>query len=81
MYTALLDHLDAIGRAIIADPAGAITSAKDLVETMYKLILDKRGVTHGPREDLPGLYKKVADELSLTRSRCPAARRAARPRT
>jgi len=56
-HTALLDHLDAIGRDITTDPAGAITSARDLVETTYKLILDKRGVTYGTKEDLPGLYK------------------------
>lgn len=42
-HSALLDHLDAIGRDITTDPAGAIASAKELVETMYKLI-DKRGV-------------------------------------
>lgn len=39
---------------ITADPAGAITSAKDLIETMYKLILDKRGVAYG-KDDWPAL--------------------------
>ncbi len=70
-HSALLDHLDAIGRDITADPAGAITSAKDLVETMYKVILDKRGVAYSKNDDLPGLYKKVAGELSLDKKSVP----------
>lgn len=72
-HTALLDHLAAIDRDITTDPAGAITSAKDLVETMYKLILDKRGVTYSSRDDLPGLYKKVAGELALDRKSVPGS--------
>jgi AbiJ N-terminal domain 3/Abortive infection C-terminus len=69
-HTALMDHLGAIGRDIKTDPAGAITSAKDLVETMCKLILDKRGVTYG-KDDLPVLYKKVSVELGLDRKAVP----------
>lgn len=70
-HTALLDHLDAIGRDITNDPAGAITSAKDLVETMYKLILDKRSVAYRTNDDLPSLYKKVAGELGLDKKSVP----------
>lgn len=70
-HTALLDHLDAIDRDITSDPAGAITSAKDLVETMYKLILDRRGVSYPPNDDLPALYKKVAGELGLDKKSVP----------
>jgi hypothetical protein len=69
-HAALQDHLNAIGRAITTDPAGAIASAKELVETMYKLILDKRGVDYG-NDDLPKLYKKVAGELALTKESVP----------
>lgn len=70
-HSALLDHLDAIDRDITNDPAGAIASAKELVETMYKLILDKRGVEYGTRDDLPSLYKKVAVELALDKKSVP----------
>lgn len=69
-HTALLDHLGAIERDLASDPAGAIASAKELVETMYKLILDKRGVPYG-NEDLPKLYKKVAIELGLSKESVP----------
>lgn len=69
-HSALMDHLEAIGRDIKTDPAGAISSAKDLVETMCKLILDKRGVTYG-KDDLPVLYKKVSVDLGLDRRAVP----------
>ena len=51
--------------------AGAIASAKELVETLYKLILDKRGVEYATKDDLPALYKKVATELALRRESVP----------
>lgn len=70
-HTALLDHLDAIGRDITKDPAGAIASAKELVETTYKLILDRRAVEYGTKDDLPALYKKVASELALDKQSVP----------
>lgn len=69
-HSALMDHLDAIGRDIKTDPAGAITSAKDLLETMCKLVLDRRGVNYG-KDDLPVLYKKVSVELGLDRKAVP----------
>lgn len=69
-HSALLDHLGAIERDLASDPAGAIASAKELVETMYKLILDRRGIAHG-HEDLPKLYKTVASELGLAKESVP----------
>lgn len=74
-HAALLDHLDAIDRDIKTDPAGAIASAKELVETMYKLILDKRRVEYSTKDDLPGLYKKVAGELGLDKKSVPGSAR------
>lgn len=70
-HSALLDHLNAIERAITVDPAGAIASAKELVESLYKLILDKRGVEYATKDDLPALYKKVATELALKKESVP----------
>lgn len=69
-HTALMDHLGAIERDLTTDPAGAIASAKELVESMYKLILDKRGIAYG-NDDLPKLYKKVATELGLAKESVP----------
>lgn len=70
-HTALQDHLDSIQRTISTDPPATIASAKELVETTYKLILDKRGVTYRNGDDLGDLYKKVAAELSLNRESVP----------
>ncbi|MDQ3422989.1 MAG: abortive infection family protein [Actinomycetota bacterium] len=72
-HTALQDHLDSIQRTIGTDPPATIASAKELVETTYKLILDKRGITYGNRDDLGDLYKKVAAELSLNRESVPGS--------
>lgn len=69
--TALQDHLDSIDRNITIDPASSIASAKELVETTLKLILDKRSIAYTTGDDLPDLYKKVATELALTRDSVP----------
>ncbi|MEP7194324.1 MAG: abortive infection family protein [Actinomycetota bacterium] len=72
-HTALQDHLNSIQRTISTDPAATIASAKELVETTFKLILDKRGVAYKNGDDLGDLYKKVATELSLTRDSVPGS--------
>lgn len=69
--TALQDHLETISRTISTDPASTIASAKELLETTFKIILDKRGVAYGHGDDLGELYKKVATELALTRESVP----------
>lgn len=49
-----------------SDPEGAITSARTLLETVCKHVLDEAGVTYETgRMDLPDLYKLVAKELNL----------------
>lgn len=78
-HSALMDHLDVIERDLASDPAGAIASAKELVESMYKLILDKRGVAYGA-EDLPK-YKKVATELGLAKESVPGSAKGLKPPT
>lgn len=70
-HSALQDHLDSIQRTISTDPPATIASAKELVETTYKLILTKRGIAYSNKDDLGDLYKKVANELSLNRESVP----------
>src|SRR5690606_10569025 len=49
-----------------SDPEGAITSARTLLETVCKHVLDEAGVKYEKgRTDLPDLYKLVAKELNL----------------
>jgi len=55
---------DALSRRI-DDPDGAITSARTLLESICKHILDETGITYENRFDLPKLYKLTADTLEL----------------
>lgn len=61
----LQDHFDVIERAIRTDPALAINSSKELVESLCKTILERSRIPYGNSDDLPRLYRKVADLLQL----------------
>lgn len=47
------------------DPSGAITSARTLLETVCKHILDAEASQYGDTDDLPKLYRKTAEVLNL----------------
>ena len=47
------------------DPEGAITSARTLVETTCKYILDRQNIDYDETTELPKLYKKAAAALNL----------------
>lgn len=51
-----------------ADPEGAITVARSLLETVCKFILDEEQVTYSDTIDLPGLYQLTANKLRLAPS-------------
>jgi len=48
-----------------SDPGGAITTARTLIESVCKHILDEAKIDHGDSHDLPRLYKKTAETLNL----------------
>jgi hypothetical protein len=48
-----------------SDPDGAITSARTLLETICKRVLDKEGIEYDEGADLPTLYKATATALTL----------------
>ena len=50
------------------DPEGAITSARTLLEAVFKHILDEAGVAYEDAADLPKLYKTAAAHLNLAPS-------------
>ena len=51
---------------IANDPEGAITASRNLLETVFKHILDFRNIEYDhDRIELPDLYKKVQTELGL----------------
>ena len=61
----LSDHIRRIEASVEEDPALAIGSAKELVETCCKIILEERGVDASATYDLPKLTKLTLKELRL----------------
>lgn len=57
-WTKALDRID-------ADPEGAITAARTLLEDVLKWLTDHLGDTWQERDDLTQLYKRVRDHLNL----------------
>jgi hypothetical protein len=51
-----------------SDPEGAITSARTLIESVCKHILDEAKVSYDDTADLPKLYKQTAEILKLAPS-------------
>ena len=51
-----------------ADPEGAITAARTLLETVCKHVLDQQGIAYQPTDDLPKLWKACAESLNLAPS-------------
>lgn len=51
-----------------SDPAGAITAARSLLETVLKHVLDDANVEYAETDDLPRLYRAVAERLNLAPS-------------
>jgi hypothetical protein len=58
-------EIERLENAVDRDPALAIGTAKELVETCCKSILAKRGVEISRADDLPKLTKALAKELKL----------------
>lgn len=52
----------------VADPDGAITSARTLLEAVCKHVLDDLGVPYDRAADLPKLYRQVSESLAIAPS-------------
>ncbi len=52
----------------LADPEGAVTAARTLVETVCKRILEEAGVPYREADDLPQLYRSTSQTLQLAPS-------------
>lgn len=64
------EHLHRIDAGIAGDPAAAIGSSKELVESVCKVILDDYGVPYR-NDDLLDLYKAAATALKLNAESVP----------
>lgn len=70
----LHEHLDRIRHGVERDPAAAIGSCKELIESLCKIILDRSGVSYAEGGDnMPSLYRRVADLLLLKAESVPSS--------
>ncbi|CAN3985991.1 abortive infection family protein [Kitasatospora purpeofusca] len=67
----LHEHLVRIRDGLQKDPAAAIASSKELLESLCKVILGRSGVEYTNSDELPVLYRKVAELLSLKAESVP----------
>ncbi|GGX42174.1 abortive infection family protein [Streptomyces chryseus] len=61
----LHEHQERIRAGLERDPAAAIASCKELVESLCKIILEHQDIEFPPGEDLPPLFKRVTTLLGL----------------
>jgi hypothetical protein len=66
------EHLRRIDSGLANDPAAAIASSKELVESACKVVLDDYGIQHRPKDELLDLYKAAAKALKLDAESVPA---------
>lgn len=68
-------HLDLIDRDLTADPAAAIASCKNLIESQCKIVLTDLGIEFSDRDELPGLFASLADALAINANAVDGSRR------
>ena len=73
----LSEHVQRIERALADDPAQAIGSAKELLESTLKTILEALQVTYDPGDEVPKLLKAVQGALELAPAEVDSAKRGA----
>ncbi len=61
----LAEHVQRIERSLSDDPAQAIGSAKELLESTLKTILEGLGIAYGKGDEIPQLLKAVQSALEL----------------
>jgi AbiJ N-terminal domain 3/Abortive infection C-terminus len=69
----LEEHLGRIRDGLTSDPAAAISSSKNLLESLFRIVLDRSQIAYGAREDIPQLYRRVADLLELKAESVPGS--------
>lgn len=68
-------HLERVSVNVERDPPAAVGSAKELVESFCKFILDDYAITYDKNDSLLDLYKKAAKALKLNREAVPDSAR------
>jgi hypothetical protein len=65
------DHLRRIEAGLASDPAAAIASSKEMVESACKIVLDDYGIGYSRSAELLDLYKEAAKALKLNAESVP----------
>lgn len=73
----LAEHVQRIERSLADDPAQAIGSAKELLESTLKTILEGSDIEYGKRDEIPQLLKAVQTALELAPTDIHAQRKGA----
>jgi hypothetical protein len=71
----LQEHLTRITNGLAADPAAAISACKALLESLFRIILDQSQVSYAKGDDIPQLYRKLAELLELSVESVPGSAR------
>jgi hypothetical protein len=71
----LQEHLTRIKNGLVADPAAAISASKALLESLFRIILDQNQVSYANGDDIPQLYRKIAELLGLNVESVPGSAR------
>ncbi|KAF0098803.1 MAG: hypothetical protein FD187_2463 [bacterium] len=71
----LLQQIQRLKESVDTDPSLAIGTAKELIETVCKTILEERGMPVDGTPDIPTLTKAVLKELSLVPEGVPEGKR------
>ena len=79
-FHCLVEQIHRIEQSIESDPALAIGTAKELIETCCKTILAERGKPVEGTPDIPTLTKETLKELKLVPDGVPDSHRAVRGR-
>jgi hypothetical protein len=69
--TVIQGHLNRIQRALPDDPEQVIGSAKELIESTAKLVLDQRGVAYSKNDDVTALIHRAQEALGLSPAKAP----------
>jgi len=65
------EHLRRIDAGLASDPAAAIASSKEMVESVCKIVLDDYGIAYARSIELLDLYKETAKALRLNAESVP----------
>ena len=74
----LEEHLARIRDSLSTDPPAAISSCKNLLESLFRIILDRSSVDYARSDDIPQLYRKIAELLRLNAESVPDSKPASK---